>query len=74
MCVNHETNHHPTTAAALSPILLPRFLTNGSAILSPFFSHTGIKELSKEAGEKWRAMDDSAKSPFEAKAAAAKVS
>merc|ERR1712072_775845 len=32
----------------------------------------GIKELSKEAGEKWRAMDDSAKSPFEAKAAAAK--
>jgi hypothetical protein len=32
----------------------------------------GIKELSKEAGQVWREMDANTKSPFEAKAAAAK--
>jgi len=33
---------------------------------------SGIKEMSQEAGEKWRAMDQDAKEPFEAKARAAK--
>jgi len=33
---------------------------------------SGIKEMSKEAGERWRAMDQVAKEPYESKAKAAK--